>query len=47
LHMGVSIGVSFCPLHADQPERLLDCADRAMYSAKAAGRNTVRLFQPK
>lgn len=47
LRMGVSIGVSYCPLHADQPELLLNCADQAMYSAKAAGRHTVRLFQPE
>ncbi len=47
LHMGVSIGVSCCPLHADQPELLLNCADQAMYSAKAAGRHSVRLFQPQ
>ena len=47
LHMGVSIGVSFCPLHADEPDTLLNCADRAMYSAKAAGRNAVRFFQPE
>jgi diguanylate cyclase (GGDEF)-like protein len=36
-HVGVSIGVVACPEHASEPERLLELADVAMYSAKAGG----------
>jgi diguanylate cyclase (GGDEF)-like protein len=36
-HVGVSIGVVACPEHADEPERLLELADMAMYAAKAGG----------
>lgn len=46
LRMGASIGVSHCPLHSDVPQQLLDCADKAMYRAKAQGRNAVCLFDP-
>jgi diguanylate cyclase (GGDEF)-like protein len=35
--VGVSIGVVSCPEHGDEPERLLDLADRAMYRAKSGG----------
>jgi diguanylate cyclase (GGDEF)-like protein len=33
----LSIGVAACPQHGDDPEALIDVADRAMYRAKAAG----------
>jgi diguanylate cyclase (GGDEF)-like protein len=33
----LSIGVASCPEHGDDPETLIDVADRAMYRAKAAG----------
>lgn len=38
LHIGVSIGIAFCPEHGEEPETLLRYADQAMYAAKAAGR---------
>ena len=33
----ISIGVGSSPEHGDDPEVLIDTADRAMYRAKAAG----------
>ena len=39
----VSIGVSTYPEHGDSDENLLNAADSAMYDAKAAGRNCVRM----
>jgi diguanylate cyclase (GGDEF)-like protein len=35
--VSISIGVVACPEHGDDPEALMDIADRAMYKAKAAG----------
>ena len=35
--VGLSIGVVACPEHGDDPARLIDNADRAMYRAKASG----------
>jgi diguanylate cyclase (GGDEF)-like protein len=35
--VSISIGVVSCPEHGDDPEALMDIADRAMYKAKAAG----------
>ena len=43
---GSSIGVAITPGDATEWERLLSCADAALYKAKAAGRNTVCFFQP-
>ena len=37
----VSIGVATTPQHADSAEALLKCADKALYQAKARGRNRV------
>lgn len=37
----VSIGVASFPDDAEQPEEVLECADRALYVAKRGGRNRV------
>jgi diguanylate cyclase (GGDEF)-like protein len=42
----VSIGVALAPAHGNTPDRLIKSADLALYAAKAAGRNCVRLFTP-
>lgn len=41
LRLTVSIGVATFPAHGESRERLLDLADKAMYLAKALGRNQV------
>jgi len=41
LRLTISVGVATFPLHGDSRERLLDLADKAMYLAKALGRNLV------
>jgi diguanylate cyclase (GGDEF)-like protein/PAS domain S-box-containing protein len=43
----VSVGVALAPDDGSDPERLLKCADLAMYKAKADGRNRIRFFQPE
>ncbi|WP_295951619.1 EAL domain-containing protein [Rhodoferax sp.] len=41
-----SIGVGFAPVDADTAEQLLKVSDMALYAAKAAGRHTLRFFDP-
>ena len=45
--MTLSIGISLYPGDAGDMESLLKCADMAMYSAKAAGRNGYHLNEPR
>ena len=40
----VSIGVATRPNNGNDLKTLMSAADQAMYSAKNAGRNTVRVF---
>jgi diguanylate cyclase (GGDEF)-like protein/PAS domain S-box-containing protein len=42
-----SIGITLFKGHEDLVDEILKRADLAMYQAKAAGRNTVRFFDPK
>jgi diguanylate cyclase (GGDEF)-like protein len=44
VEVGVSIGVSMCPVHAIEQGELLEDADLALYEAKNAGRNTFKAF---
>lgn len=46
LHVSASFGVSLFPDHTEDCEILMRHADTAMYHAKSAGRNTVRVFTP-
>jgi len=46
-HCSASIGIAFFTGETDTVEDLLRRADLAMYQAKAAGRNTVRFFDPE
>ncbi len=46
MHVGVSIGVVLAPCHGGDADTLMARADRALYSAKAAGRSTFRLYDP-
>jgi diguanylate cyclase (GGDEF)-like protein len=39
-----SLGVALCPAHGTDGEALLRAADKALYEAKRAGRNQVRIF---
>ena len=43
-HLGCSVGVALYPDHAQDPDRLLACADTAMLNAKAGGRSASRLY---
>ncbi len=46
LHIGASIGIALAPRDAPAAEKLIKYADLALYEVKAAGRNTVRVYQP-
>ena len=45
LNVTVSMGVSSFPSHGETKEHLLRAADRALYSAKNAGRNRVHVYE--
>lgn len=46
-HSTTSVGACLFQGHQDSVEELLKHADIAMYQAKAAGRNTIRFYDPK
>ena len=42
--MTISLGVANLPVDGASAERLLDCADAALYASKRAGRNQVTAY---
>jgi diguanylate cyclase (GGDEF)-like protein len=42
----ISIGVASLPLDANMLEKLVDCADAALYASKRGGRNRVTAYEP-
>lgn len=46
LRLTCSLGIALYPSHAEDAETLLAHADAAMYQAKAAGKNTWRMYRP-
>ncbi len=47
VEVSTSVGVALAPQDGQDPQALLQCADLALYAAKAAGRNTFRFFCPE
>jgi diguanylate cyclase (GGDEF)-like protein len=43
----ISVGIALAPADGMNPERLLKCADLALYGCKADGRNCHRFFEPE
>lgn len=46
ISLTASIGLACVPTHASSGGELLEAADRAMYAAKASGRNGIRVARP-
>ncbi len=44
ISLTASLGIAVFPEHALSPQQLISCADRAMYQAKAAHKNCVRVI---
>jgi len=47
VNVGASVGVALAPGDGADPDRLLTCADLALYRAKDEGRGAFRLFEPE
>lgn len=45
-HIAASLGIVLFPCHGENADDLLKRADYAMYQAKAAGRNSIRFYDP-
>ncbi|WP_188112370.1 diguanylate cyclase domain-containing protein [Salinicola aestuarinus] len=44
IRLGVSLGIATLGIDTDSPQQAVEMADRAMYAAKRAGRNTWRFY---
>ena len=47
LEVGISVGIAMFPEHAEEPRRLMQCADVAMYTAKNSATGTALYDQGK
>jgi diguanylate cyclase (GGDEF)-like protein/PAS domain S-box-containing protein len=46
INTACSVGIAIAPDHGTDSDHLMQCADLALYAAKAHGRNTFRFFEP-
>lgn len=46
IQVGASIGIAVYPEHGTDPDTLFACADKALYAAKAEGKNAYRVYAP-
>jgi diguanylate cyclase (GGDEF)-like protein len=46
LRVTISIGCATIPVHCMTQTEVIDCADKALYASKRAGRNRVTIFAP-
>jgi diguanylate cyclase (GGDEF)-like protein len=46
VNIGTSLGIAIAPRDGSAAERLMKCADLALYQAKSAGRNRFQFFEP-
>jgi len=44
IKVSCAVGISLFPAHADEPEKLLHCAQAAMYNAHSSGKNQICVF---
>ncbi|WP_018262211.1 putative bifunctional diguanylate cyclase/phosphodiesterase [Methylobacterium sp. WSM2598] len=44
--VGTSVGIALAPADGTAPDRLMKCADMALYRAKGDGRGAYRFFEP-
>lgn len=44
--LSISIGISEFPVSAEEPEKLIECADKALYKAKNSGKNCIYVHYP-
>lgn len=47
LNINVSVGISFCPDHGNDAEKLVGCADEAMYFVKKNGKSNYHIYDPE
>jgi predicted signal transduction protein with EAL and GGDEF domain len=47
VRIGASVGISYFTAQANDVDLLVQQADAALYVAKGAARNTVRVFDPQ
>lgn len=46
IEKSASIGVAICPEHGTDYEKLLSCADKALYNVKGNGRDAFEIYKP-
>ncbi|MDR2578532.1 MAG: diguanylate cyclase [Chitinispirillales bacterium] len=46
LRVTISVGCATIPVHCATQQEIIDCADKALYASKRAGRNCVTVYAP-
>lgn len=46
LNVNASVGIALCPQHGNEAEKLVGCADEAMYFVKKNGKSNYHIYDP-